>query len=79
MLQPFVISILPKKMAYNELGSKCKNDSILKNIVEKILLFFIIAIITENIIINPPIDKAVLIPSSSAFFKAEPKLFSIGF
>jgi len=51
MLQPFVISILPKKMAYNELGSKCKNDSILKNIVEKILLFFIIAIITENIII----------------------------
>ena len=50
-------------MAYNKLGSKWSKDSILEIINEKVLLFFIISIRTEKIIIKPPIERAVLIPS----------------
>ena len=45
-------------------------NKVLEIINEKVLLFFIISIRTEKIIIKPPIERAVLIPSSRDFFKA---------
>ena len=75
MLQPLVISILPKNNAYKEFSGRENSCSVFLKNMDILLLFFIKAIITEKIIINPPIDKTVCNAFSIEFFIAVPKLY----
>ena len=75
-LQPFVISIQPRKSAFSEFFGKFKKIEILFKTMLIIALFFIMLIITENITINPPIERVVFMELSKAFFKLSPK-FSV--
>ena len=76
MLHPFVISILPSNKPYKQLVGRQKNLSI--ELINKVksLLLEITPIITEKIIIKPPIDKVVLIAFDKASFRFSPKSFS---
>lgn len=75
--QPFVISMKPKRNPFNILNKSKLFLHIIERAVKKILLLFIIFIITEKITTKPPIDKQVLVASSSAFLKIIPKFVSL--
>lgn len=74
ILQPFVISILPKKREDKAPVGIFIYDSILF-IIKVIMVFsFIRLISTENITIKPVIDRVVLMAFSIEFLKLSPKL-----
>ena len=74
ILQPFVYSMEPRKIPYNELGDNDNTFSILLKIIFIKELFFIIPIIIEKIITKAPTCNVVLIAFSIDVFIITPKL-----
>ena len=74
ILQPFVYSMDPRKIPYNELGDNDNNFSTLLKMIFIKELFFIIPIMIENIITKAPTCKVVLIAFSMDVFIIIPKL-----
>lgn len=74
ILHPFVISTDPNITEYKALDGMLKKCSIFCISTVKYGLVFIKDIITEKIIINPPMFKTVVIEFSTEFFNAIPIL-----